>query len=249
MRRTIKLIAVMCVFAGVSGEALAARHADEAKNILQKSQAALKKVKLVTYDGDFTATGWVAARMATVEGKTVLGEPSQWGLDRFRCEVKLKPSGSDAVMELTAGSNGDRHFLMDPRRRYVYEDLDSLILGSHGRDILRLLLREFTSADPFQEALESKNVQLAGTATIGGEECHKLVISSGGRAEAEWFLSTKDFLPRRHVRLVANRRDPDGAPGRLILTVTGLRVNPKLDGDPFTIIIPAGYTKTDDFPK
>lgn len=249
MRQTIKLVAVMGLFSGLCANATSARAADEAKNILQKSAAALKKVTLVTYDGEFKATGWLAARLATVKGQAVLGEPSEWGLDRFRCTVKLTPSGSDTVLDLTAGSNGDRHFLLDVRHRYVYEDMDSLVLGPHGRDIQRLLLREFTSADPYKEAIASKKVELAGTTMIDGEACHKLVIKSGSRAEAEWYLSKKDLLPRRYVTLRANRSDPEAEPGRMILTVTGLKVNPKLDGDPFTVFVPAGYTKTDDFPK
>lgn len=250
MRRTMCLVAGLC-FASVCAIAdevvTKTTGSSEGFEILKKAETALKEVKQVSYRAEFKATGWVAAFVPEVSGTALLGERSKWDLDRFRCEVKLQPRGSSEVIELTAGSDGDLFFLIDSKNKMAYEDMDPAVLGSQGRDIQRVLMREFTASDPFGDEIKPDLVELKGTESVGGEECYQIHIKSDTPPEVVWFISKKDFLPRRVRRIHPNRRDPKGEPGTTELTVTNLVVNPKLNSNPFKLVVPTGFTKTNDF--
>jgi len=219
----------------------------DALDLLRKSQTALKKVEQVKYRGAFQGLGWVAEFVAQVEGATVMGRQSKYELDTFRSEVKLTPKGKTEPVEITVGSNGDVFFLIDPKTKTAYEDMDPAVLGSVGRDAQRLIMPVFGKADPYGKELDPESVELKGTETVGEVECQIVGIKGKEPPDLEWFIATTDYLPRRVRRLYPNQRDPQGPPGTTELTISDLVVNPKLDGDPFKLTVPEGFTKSDDF--
>ena len=54
----------------------------------------------------------------------------------------------------------------------------------------------------------------------------------------------RNFLPRQRIDLYTL---PDNTTGTVTKTVTNLVVDPKFDEKSFTLKLPEGYTKTDDF--
>lgn len=219
----------------------------DAMALLRKSEAALKEVERVQYRGAFQGAGWVAQFVAQVEGKTIMGRQSRYEIDTFRSEVKLTPAGKTDSVELTAGCNGDVYFLIDPKTKTAYEDMDPAVLGSSGRDVMRLIMAPFGSPAPYGKDLAANSVELKGTDKIGGVECQIVGIKGKEPPDVEWSIATTDYLPRRVRRIHPNRQDPKGPPGTTELTITDLVVNPKLQGDPFKLALPEGYTKSDDF--
>jgi outer membrane lipoprotein-sorting protein len=219
----------------------------DGREILKKAAEAAKNVKLVGYEAEYSSTGWVKPYVADVKGKVVVGEQSKWELDRFLCEVTLKPPGSEESHQFSAGSNGDLFFLVDSKTKTVYADIDSAVLGSQGRHIMRVLLRQFGAPDPFKEELEAKSIELKGTETVHGEECYHVFVKPEAPPEQDWFFSKRDLLPRKVIRSYLNQQDPKAEKGTTQLTITDLEANLRVAVDPFKVKVPKGYTKTDEF--
>ena len=92
----------------------------------------------------------------------------------------------------------------------------------------------------------SKRLSKKGITKIGDEECYEInVVYARSQGEATWFFSKKDFLPRRVDRVVTRQAGGEKATTQLI--VTDLVVNPKFPDDPFKLVVPEGYAKTDKF--
>lgn len=216
---------------------------DEAKAIVSKAAAALKAVKSVSYTIDYKGTEWIAAHVPEIKGTIVMGGRSEHDIDRFFCELKITPSESSEVRELSAGSDGNEFFLVDPATKTVYQDMDIAVLGSAGRGIRRALLREFTDPEPFDEALQSGAMDLRDETKIGEEECYVVHLKPSDPPEMVWYFAKKDLLPRRVTRLY----EREGKEGTTEMLLTDVVVNPTFVRSPFKPVVPKGYTQTDDF--
>lgn len=219
----------------------------DGRTVVTKAAAAIKRAKMVSYTAEYTATGWVAKFVANVQGKALVGKQSKWEIARFRCDVKLRKPGSTEVRELSAGCDGEQFFLVDPVAKTAYQDMDPAVLGKNGRDVQRVVMEEFSSPEPFKEQLEAETIELTGTESVAGVECYRVHIKSDTPPEVDWFFSKKDRLPRKVIRTYANRQDPEGEAGTTQLVISDLVVNPELEKDPFTLVVPEGFAKTDDF--
>ncbi len=217
---------------------------DEAKKILRKAEAALKDVKSASYYGRYEGTGWVKQYVPTVEGNTKIGEPSKYDITRFQCEAKLTPQGADEALELTAGSDGELFYLIDMQAKIAYADIDPAVLGSHQRGLQRLLLRELAEKEPLAEDLKVENVQLTDEADVSGEACHTVVVDRGEDPKTTWYISKKDWLPRRVDRIYHN---PEGTEGSTTLVLDNLVASPTMKTAMFELVVPKGFKKTDDF--
>ena len=249
----MKLMMVMavglCAAVGQVGDKAAETKtdSDDAKAILKKSAAAVKKVKTVRYQADYLATAWIIPFVPKVKGKVLMGQQSESENNRFRCDVKLQMPNSDEVQELTAGCDGDLYFLLDPVSKMAYEDIDPAVMGRHDRNVQRVLMPVFGAPEPFKDELEAESVELKETVTIEGEPCYEIHVPKEAPPSLIWYVSKKDLLPRRVVRVYPSREDPKGEDGTTQLTIFKLEVNPKLDKDPFKLHVPEGFTKTEDF--
>ncbi|UCE60530.1 MAG: DUF2092 domain-containing protein [Phycisphaerales bacterium] len=216
----------------------------EATKVLEKSAEALTQVKFARYDAAYKGTGWATQYVPTIEGSVVLGEPSEYDILRFRCEVKLTPTGSEETLEYVVGSDGDLHFLIDAKEKMVYADMDEAVLGTRQRDLQRALLRDFVAKEPLANDIKAEKVELKDVETVDGVECQQVHVTYGETREAVWFISKKDQLPRRVVRVYKNDK---GEIGTTELTLSELKVSKKVDLTQFKLTVPEGYKRTDDF--
>jgi len=211
--------------------------------VFKKSAAAIVSAKRLGYHAQYEATDWVKAFAPNVSGTVVVGKRSEFDLDEFYCNVEIKPDDSDKTQQFTAGSDGDVYFLIDSTTKTAYVDMDPSVLGSHGRDIQRVVVRELTAKKPFSEAIEDGKAELTGTRSINEEPCYEIRIKGDSPAETVWYLSTNDFLPRRIERIYKR----EGKAGSILLTLSSLVINPKTPASPFKLSLPKGFTKTDEF--
>ena len=227
--------------AGESGDKKA--ELNEGRKILQKTAAALEKVKQVRYQAQYQGTGWVKQYVADVEGTAMLGEPSEYDIARFRCEVKLTPPKSEETVELTAGCDGNLFYLIDPKAKTAYVDMDDAVLGTQARNVQRVLIREFVAKEPLADDLKVEKVDLKGTTKVGDEDCHQVEVTQSEERKVVWFVSIKDSLPRRVDRVYTR----EGEVGTTQLVLTNLAAETQLRPAPFKVIVPEGYTQTDEF--
>jgi hypothetical protein len=111
-------------------------------------------------------------------------------------------------------------------------------------------MREFSDPKPFAGILEPEEgdppaIELKGDAKVGDQECYEVVIKPTGpqAPEVHWLIAKKDLLPRKVVRVY----ERNGEKGTTELAVHDLKVDPKLGTDPFKLVTPPGFTKTDEF--
>lgn len=224
---------------------------DSPREIMKKARDAAVAVRRVRYTAEYVATGWVTEHVPTVTGTVIVGEQSKWEIERFRSTVKIVPNGKgdakdnakDGPLELTAGCDGESFFLIDAKTKTVHEDIDPAVMGSHARDVQRVVLSELASPKPYEKELEAKDLVIKSIPEVAGQRCFELHATVEG-VEVVWYIAWSDLLPRRYVRIYKN---PEGEVGTTQLTLIDLEVDPKLPGNPFKADVPPGYKKTDEF--
>lgn len=215
----------------------------EAMEFAKKTADALVTAKVVTYKATYTPTGWVAKEVPTVEGTATVGDQSKQKVDVFVVNVKIRKAGSEDVAELSAGSDGNEYFLIDPKSKTCYKDLDPAVLGANTRNLQRIVLRDFGVPDPLAGVMKNGEIELRGEVKVGNEDCRELYMKSRDTGTAVWAVSKKDFLPRKVTRLIKNEQGEASTE----LVFSDLVVNPQFIRNPFEMICPEGYKKTDEF--
>jgi outer membrane lipoprotein-sorting protein len=218
--------------------------ADKAKEILGKTAAALEKIRFARYEGNYKGIGWATEYVPRIEGSVALGEPSEYDIERFYCKVKLTPQKSEDTLELTAGSDGDIYFLVDQATKTVYADMDEAVLGPQSRNIQRILMRPFVAKEPLADDLKAEKVELMEPTVVAGEDCHQVRVTRSESQDVVWFVSKKDWLPRRVDRHYKNDK---GEIGTTQLVLAKLTAETTFKPAPFQLKVPKGFTKTDEF--
>lgn len=216
------------------------------QGVMKKAQAAMNQVNTVEYrlvqrgidDGPDTPP--------KIEGRVVLSGylTSMW-VDKFRLDAKIRRPGESEPARLVAGSDGDVIYLVDEKEKKVHADIDPAVLGSNTFTILETVISNFVNPDPFEYERKAEKIELKEPVNVGDEECHVLRFQlGGGNNEIVWFVSKRDWLPRRFDWKF---QGPDGTTMGSSTVLTELRVNPKLDGNPYKFTVPEGFAKTSDF--
>ncbi len=226
------------------GEAKPAVKATDALEVLQKSAEAIKKVEMAKYKARYWGTGWVADMVPQVEGAVALGRPSAQDIPRFRTDIELTPPKSSERMKMLVGSDGDIYYLVNPKTKTIHADMDDAVMGSRQRGIQRVLMSELVATEPLAEEMKAEKLVVEADTDVGGEVCHRIRVRRADRREVIWFISKRDWLPRRLDRLYKNK---DGKLGTTQLELADLTVESKLDPSVFALTVPDGYRKTDEF--
>lgn len=244
MQRIVCLVLGLSFAAGVAAQDKYEKKSksDELKDpiaILKKVDAATKKVKTVQYDAKHERKGGGDGPTMTVAGRVIMtGKALSPRALPTKFWMKLKvemPSGEK--QKYVMGSDGDDYYLIDPKKKTAYVDIDSSVLGDARQIALALIMVEYVHPTPFSDELEGDKVELRESKKIGGEDCYQIfVVYKDRQGSAIWFFSKKDFLPRRVVRIEQDSTT----------TLTNVKPDPKLEKDVFKVKIPEGYTKTDE---
>lgn len=219
----------------------------EAVEILKKADEATKKLKGARYKATVTPTGFRAARGVRTEGEVLIaGELVGMAPKTYRATGKFTTPDSKQPAEVTIGSDGENYYQIDHHTKTVYVDIDPAVLGTDGQMVFPLMMVEFIHDSPFSDELNGTKVQLAGTETIGTEDCHQIHIVYGGDRgqEAMWYFSKKDFLPRGVDRISRNQAKETGATE---MRISELQPDPTQGDAEFKLTIPEGYKKVEDF--
>lgn len=220
----------------------------DAKEILKRADAAAKGVKVIKYKAVAKGLGADEPRRPTVEGTAMIGGWIGGGPAKYRFEVEAKKPGSSEPAKYTAGSDGDLVYLIDFAAKTAYADMDPAVLGSNGRVVRAILVGKIVDPDAFKDELAAEKIELKGVTKVGDHDCYEVFVNYGSdRGEGVWYFSKTDFLPRRIDRSFPQ---PDGQKGGRQVILSDLVVNPKPpkeNVDPFALVVPEGFKKTDEF--
>jgi len=222
---------------------------EKAVAILDNVNDAAKAVRVVSYRGSYHATGWLANRVASVEGTALIGgitlDKGRFrGFERFLFDVRVREPGSEESQRFTSGHDGRTFYLIDWQTNTVHAHADRAVLGSDGRTAQSIAMVEFVHPTPFDDEINADELEMRGTAIVGDQECHVIaVVYAFGRGEATWYFSKSDLLPRRVDRIF--RRE--GELATTVLEVTGLVIEPALETEALALKVPEGFEQTDVF--
>jgi len=213
--------------------------------VLKKAAEAAKQIKTVRYAFKRQGLDADEDKSPKLSGTATLGGWAYKAVQKYRVEMKVQRPGTPEPTDVMAGSDGDIVYLIDAKAKKVYADLDPAVLGAQNAPVRVVLLSDFVDPEPFAEAMKAEKFESAGVVPVGGEDCYKIRTKPKSEgSEVIWFIAKKDFLPRRMDMIFPSR---DGKPGGRTIELSNLTVNPKLDSDPFKLVVPDGFTKTDDF--
>ena len=208
--------------------------------ILKKVDSASKAVKSVKYNASVKGRGDAPSQRPATDGSVILVQVGDDGAsNKFRIIGKGTMPNSAETIEFDMGGDGETFFLIDPVSKIAYEDIDPAVVGRAGRIGRALIMREYTHPTPFSDEINGDKQELQGVVKVGDHDCYKIHVVYQNASEAVWYFSTKDFLPRRVERIIGN--------GGSDLIVTDLVVEPKISDDTFKLVLPEGFTKSDDF--
>jgi len=241
----VLLVLAPCVLAQAS-EKSGGKSAD-AMAVVNKAAAGLTRVKTVRYKADYVGTKWIATLVPRVSGLATVGSRSKYDVDPFFAEVTITRQGEEGTetsAQYKAGSDGNIYFLIDDETKTVYEDMDPLVLGSNSRDIRRVLVPEFADPKPLEDVQKAKSVGLLDNAMVDGVSCRVVSVETDQPPVVTYYFGEKDYLPRKIVRTYKNDK---GEEATTELTLHDVTPNPSFVRSPFEPVVPAGYTKTDEF--
>lgn len=220
----------------------------DAKEILKRADAAAKAVKVIKYSAVAKGLGADEARRPTVTGTAIFGGWISGGPAKYRFDVKVQKPGATDAVDYIAGTDGEIVYLVDSTAKTVYADMDPAVLGSNGRFARAILLGKIVDPDAFKDELAAEKAELKGTISVEGHDCYQVSVDFGpDRGEVSWYISKSDFIPRKSERVFPG---PNGEKGGRVVTLSNVVINPKppTDGvDPFAVVVPEGFKKTDDF--
>ena len=250
MTRAAPALLVVCLAAGpVAGQpeetsGKAGHELRDARQIVEKAAAALKEVKQARYKARYFGTGWIRVVTPDIEGRVIVGEPSEYDIVRFQCDVKMTPSRSSETVELVAGSDGELFYVIDRQRKLVYADADEAVLGTRGRDPRRVVMYTFVSENPLAKLIETEDLVLRDDVEVGGEPCYAIESVRPDSRASTLYVSKKDFLPRRVDSKL--QHETYGAASTK-LEISDLAVTLECRPEAFQLTVPEGFTRTNDF--
>ena len=213
----------------------------KALEILEKVDAAAKAVKGVKYKARVTPGGVAAARSGPAEGEAVM---SGWtGSVPQNFWVHVKTERQERPLEVTGGGNGEMFFVVDHATKKGYEDMDPGVMGGLANVLMGVAMLEFVHDTPFSDELNAAHVEYRGEGEAGGEPCEIVHVDYAPNFKSTWYFAKKDWLPRRRVQIFTTQEGE----GTIDRVITDLVIDPKLEPGLFTMKLPEGFERVDDF--
>lgn len=220
--------------------------AEDAKSILLKADEAIKKVYYVRFDSLFQGTGFMVNNAPTVRGKTIQRGKGREGYGQYRFDVQeSKLPWSEDKESFVSGFDGKVYYILDPARKIAYVKQSKEQLGRLGRLGDAIGMQYFAHPEPFTDDLAAPYLFLRGEATVGDQECWEIAVTYADptKGKGVWYISKKDYLPRRMDRLVIHPETQEV--GSMQWIFTNLTTQPPQESD-VTYVLPEGYTEEKD---
>lgn len=216
---------------------------DEARKIMEKADEAVKKVFYVKYDALFQGTGFMVNNAPTVKGTAIQRGKTTQGYGQYRFHIaEAQMPWSEEKETFVSGYDGRTYYVLETTAKTAHLASSKEKLGRLGRLGDAIGLQYFAHPNPYKDDLSAPVLRLRGEATVGDQECWEIAVTYAdpNKGKGVWYISKKDYLPRRMDRLVVH---PDtGEVGSMQWIFTNLTTQPPQDND-VAYQLPPGYTE------
>lgn len=214
-----------------------------AVDVLKRADEATKAVHAVRYEARRFGTGPLARRYAQVEGHAVISGgfvSRSFDVARFDASVLYPRNG--IVHRLTYQADGTSYCLIDHDMKKYFRSRNPRVTGLDGKLVQSLGFPEFVIPTPFTDELNGASIERRQEKWVEGEPCYVVdVIYAKRQQRAIWYISTRDFLPRRVDRVVGST---DLSRGTVVVEISKLEVDPPIGSNMFEPEIPKNYHRS-----
>jgi len=222
------------------------------KELLQKADAATRRVRAVSYDVELFGTGTAASRVTRIKGRVDarqerrglvgafhFGETSSQhqARDAFRFRGEFDTGGFTRRFDVA--TDGQKRVRIDFSRKIYAEG------GDGAEELVKpfrpLFMLEYFHPTPFSDEINGKSRTYFGVEKVGDTDCHVIDVVYGRKGvDARWYFGVDDYLPRRVERKVMIGGQVTGA---TVLQLTDLDITPAFDDETFVPPVPAGFER------
>jgi thiol-disulfide isomerase/thioredoxin len=212
----------------------------EPRDLLTRSEAALRSLRGVCYEAHVEVNGILATQVPQMQGTVTLECSTGDQPPRVAIDCQITPPRQPPVHVRMASDGQAVAFLDYAQRLYRRADL-AMGLPTLMRTAGPLLVQEFVGPPVFERELRAVSLEYRGTEPVGDVECdviHAVLAAEGG--EVRWYLARSDHLPRRVTRFVET---PMGM-ASIQTSLTALDARPALGAAVFQLDKPEGFSDT-----
>jgi len=217
-----------------------------AVDVLKRADEATRAIHAVRYEARRFGTGQLARRYAQVEGHAVISGGflnRSFSVARFDASIRYPRVGT--VHRLTYQADGSSYCLIDHDMKKYFLNRNPRVTGLDGKLAQSLGFPEFVIPTPFTDELNGVSIKRLPEKQVEGEPCYVVdVIYAGRRQRAIWYISMRDFLPRRVDRVPSSANLDRGT---VVVEISKLEVDPPIDSDTFEPEIPKDYQRSPKF--
>lgn len=168
----------------------------DARSILQRSDAALRKIDRLDYlarcyFGDPERGAPAAAEVKVCQWRRPGRTPG------FLAEQTNFPTDLVPETRKTISYNGRTLEVVDHYRHVVHEGRLTDTAAAATSFLSVLMMRDLTSGSPMAEALRAPRVTYAGRSKIGTDDCDVVDIITRDGQQYRWWIRVSDSMPRR----------------------------------------------------
>lgn len=245
MRFRFELFTILALCSFAIGSRGATVEQAGAREILRKVHRACGQVKAVSMTASLEGTGALAGAWPSWSGRAVVervGGPNS-------TSTKIRIRGETAGPGRQPGKMG---FAFDGETTFfLHLGNKTLSVGDLKSDDevwIRFYTDPLITYTEFQSEIDAPVVKFEGQVDVHDVLCNVVYVEYTAQPDtpkARWYFSVRDHLPRKVERL----RRTDSGEGAVVLTVTELTVNPRIEESEFRIALPEGFKKLTAPPK
>ena len=209
--------------------------------VLRRARTAIDRAKTLGYVFDYEGTGTLAGKF---RGSMLIRRPWKGDRARLRTTIVDRSSGDlqkpDARLILASDGQHVQRFNLDA---------GSFVQGSLNEGASKLLVTayygiplEILTDAPLDGGQRGSQLRYLGTEIVDDIVCHLVEVATpvpGGRTVVGWYISMKDYLPRRQTW----ENDIPEAPGKMRLDLKDVKVDGLVDPSVFRLQPAAGVAE------
>jgi peroxiredoxin/outer membrane lipoprotein-sorting protein len=224
MRRVIQGVVASALW--LTGAQVLAEDKLDPKEVLAKANAATEAVKVFSCEVESVILSRDGTKRPRATCRTIM-DASGKADNKLRFRSELQPTGGEKPPPLTFVATGDTIKRLDPARKTLTVADSEDARDQLRAEALQCFLLEYALMKPFGDELEAKEARYEGEKKVGDVDCHVIYVVYQNGSESRWYFGKQDHLPRCVERIGEN--------GTLVLTLTKLDTQPKIDAGVFQL--------------
>jgi len=209
----------------------------QAREIVERAQAALAEATVVRYEARGEVDGVLASRLPRMEGTVAIVASAGSDIPKLRIDARVVPPGQSEPVNFGLACDGTFVAVVEHGQKVFIRralPIGKPLLNS----VSPLWIREFGVPRALARETSAARLEYIGTEVVEDAECHVIhaVLAEDG-GEVRWHFAISDYLPRRVQRIV----DTPSGKSSITTRLRRLELKPSLPDDLFSLSRPGDF--------